>query len=63
MQLTVPLLQLQLDGDVDIDEGTKVDECTVLVEDGDDVVFMCSSVLNIHLFWLDIIQCIFGRQE
>ena len=62
-QLTVPLLQLQLDGDVDIDVGTRVDECTGLVEADDDVVFMCSSVLNILLLWLDIIWSIFGRQE
>ena len=48
-QLTVPLLQLQLDGDVDIDVGTRVDEYTGLVEDDDDAVFMCSSVLNILL--------------
>ena len=47
-QLTVPLLQLQLDGDVDVDVGKRVDE-SGLVEDDDDVVFMCSSVLNILL--------------
>ena len=38
-QLTVPLLHLQLDGDVDVDVGTRVDECTGLVKDDDDVGF------------------------
>ena len=43
-QLTVPLLQLQLDGDVDIDVGTRVDECTGLVEDDDVDIYVGTRV-------------------